>query len=78
MPSRYFVASANCGTGTTTGSVDGCKVEACKASLVPAVDGEVIVVGAGRANCCLQLAKWPRKYSVPSLTSHLHPLSGVP
>lgn len=49
MSSRYFVASADCGTGTITGSVDGWEVEAGKASWVPAVDGKAIIVGAGRA-----------------------------
>lgn len=32
MSSRYFVQSADCGTGTTSGSVDGWELEAGKAS----------------------------------------------
>lgn len=62
MPSRYFVASANCGTWTTTGSVDGWEVEVGKASWVPAVHGRAIIVGAGMASCLLKNCTWQHAF----------------
>lgn len=68
MPSRYFVASANCGTWTTTGSVDGWEVEVGKASWVPAVHGRAIIVGAGMASCLkIALGNMPSEIICPIL-----------
>lgn len=67
MPSGYFVASVNCGTWTTTGSVDGWEVELGKASWVPAVHGRAIIVGAGMASCLLALGNMPSEIICPIL-----------